>query len=124
MIVIAGAPARNLDVAEDILVLDLQNEDDVVTALDFGAPAPTANWVTVTSHRPAAARFGDPGSMVKAAHTIENYVGDAVELDASGIPAVLTSRQSIAAFLGVDEKPKRKDGRPRRHAKPAVPGTP
>ena len=80
--------------------------------------------------------------MVKAAHTIENYVGDAVELDASGIPAVLTSRQSIAAFLGVgvggvvqgrkfvfqgrdvDEKPKRKDGRPRRHAKPAVPGTP
>ena len=142
MIVIAGAPARNLDVAQDIVVLDLQNEDDVVTALDFGAPAPTANWVTVTSHRPAAARGRDPATMVKAAHAIENYVGDAVELDLSDIPAVLTPRQTLAAFIGVgaggvvqgrkfvfqgrdvDEQPKRQAGGRRRQDSAGVPGPP
>ena len=142
MIVIAGAPARNLNVAGDILVLDLQNEDDVVTALDFGSPAPTANWVTVTSHRTAAARGGDLGTMVKAAHAIENYVSDAVELEASDIPAVFTSRQTLAAFLGVgvggvvqgrkfvfqgrdvDEQPKRQHGNRRRKDSPSAPGAP
>ncbi|AIY02453.1 hypothetical protein ART_2854 [Arthrobacter sp. PAMC 25486] len=101
MIVIAGAPAKNLDVAEGVSVLALENENDIVTAADFGAPAATANWVTVTSHRPAAAGSGDVGTLVKEAHAIENYVSDAVALESSDIPAVLTSQQTLAAFLGV-----------------------
>lgn len=101
MIVIAGAPARNLDVAPNVSVLALENEDDIVTALDFGALAPTANWVTVTSHRPTVEASGDVGTLVKEAHSVENYVSDAVALDSRDIPAVLTSRQTLAAFLGV-----------------------
>ncbi len=101
MIVIAGAPAKNLDVGENISVLDLQNEDDVVTALDFGPPPATRDWVTVTSHRSPTATGADLGTTVKEAHAVENYLKDAVALEASSNAAVLAQRQALAAFVGV-----------------------
>lgn len=104
MIVIAGAPAKNLDVAEHIAVVDLENENDIVTAADFGTPPATSNWVTVTSHRlPLAvpATVGGLATMVKEAHAVENYVKDAEELGASTNPAVVAQKQALATFLGV-----------------------
>lgn len=104
MIVIAGAPARNLDVAEPIAVVDLENENDIVAATDFGTPPATANWVTVTSHRPplaVPATAGGLATIVKEAHAVENYVKDAEALGASSNPAVVAQKQALAAFLGV-----------------------
>lgn len=104
MIVIAGAPAKNLDVAQGIAVIDLQNEDDVVTALDFGSPPAISNWVTVTSHRTPLAvptTLTGLGATVKEAHAVENYVKDAVALGESSNPAVVAQSQALAAFLGV-----------------------
>ncbi len=117
MIVIAGAPAKNLEVPESISVMDLENTNDIVTALDFGAPPAGSNWVTVTSHRPPDATGGggtaagvgaeaaEAGAgllnTVKEAHAVDNYVKDAQVLTASDIPAVVAQQQALAAFLGV-----------------------
>lgn len=101
MIVIAGAPARNMEVSNDIAVMDLGNEDDIVTALDFGPPPATANWVSVTSHRPSAAASGGLGDVVKEAHAVDNYLKDAVELDAGSNPAVMGQKEVLAGLLGV-----------------------
>lgn len=111
MIVIAGAPAKNLEVRESISVMDLENTDDIVTALDFGAPPASSNWVTVTSHRPpmvtgtGGAEATEAGAglptTVKEAHAVDNYVKDAQALAASNDPAVMAQQQALAAFLGV-----------------------
>lgn len=99
MIVIAGAPATNLDVRKTISVVDLENTQDIVTAADFGPPPASPNWVTVTSHRhPAEAGLL---TTVKEAHAVDNYVKDAQVLAASGNPAVVAQQQELAAFLGV-----------------------
>jgi hypothetical protein len=52
MVVMAGSPGANHHVAPGIDVLDIENDGDVVTAADYGAPPDTPNWVTVTTHRP------------------------------------------------------------------------
>ena len=101
MIVIAGSPAKNLDVPGFIAVLDLQNENDIVTAVDFGPPTPSPNWVTVTSHRPPVAGEADLGSVLKNAHALENYLEDAAVLDSGANPAVRASTENLRAFLGV-----------------------
>lgn len=100
MIVIAGAPARNLPVMDGIAVLDLQNEHDMVASADFGPPPTTPNWVAVTSHRPASGSAQDPLSWLAGAHELGNYVEDAKALDGSQNPAIAGSRASIAGFLG------------------------
>lgn len=99
MVVIAGSPARNMAVGDGIAVLELENEDDIVTAADFGPPAPNTNWVTVTSHRPPVA--GGALEVVGQAHSLENYMADAAELDGSGDPAVQASKETLRNILGV-----------------------
>lgn len=101
MVVIAGAPARNQNVQSGIAVLDLQNEHDIVTAADFGAPPAAANWVTVTSHRPGGIDGQDPGEVIAQAHSVTNYLQDAAALDSSSDPAVLDLRERLGIFLGV-----------------------
>lgn len=101
MIIIAGSPAKNSGVGDGIAVLDLQNDNDIVTAADYGPPAPSRNWVTVTSHRPAVAGGGGLGGFLGDAHSMDNYVSDAVVLDRSDDPAVAASRETLRNFLGV-----------------------
>lgn len=101
MIVIAGAPAKNSGVGDEVSVLDLQNENDIVTALDYGPPPPSKNWVSVTSHRPAAAEDGTLAGIVADAHSIKNYTNDATLLDQSNNPAVAGSRETLRNLLGV-----------------------
>ena len=101
MIVIAGSPARNTGVGEGISVLDLQNENDIVTAVDFGPPAPSNNWVTVTSHRPPIANDSGLVAVLAQAHSLENYLGDAAALDQSDDPAMVASAEKLRSFLGV-----------------------
>ncbi|MHA7305577.1 hypothetical protein ACX80E_10075 [Arthrobacter sp. TMN-49] len=101
MVVIAGAPAKNQHVQPGIAVLDLQNEHDIVTAADFGAPPAEPNWVTVTSHRPNALEGEDLGSVLAQAHSVENYVEDAAALDSSQDRAIVDMRERLAVFLGV-----------------------
>lgn len=98
-IVIAGAPAKNAHVEPDITVVDLENEDDIVTATDFGPPLSSKDWVTVTSHRPPVA--GGIVEIVENAHSIDNYIDDAAELDHSGDPAVQAAKERIRNLLGV-----------------------
>lgn len=100
MIVIAGAPARNLPVADGIAVLDLQNEHDIVASADFGPQPATPNWVAVTSHRTASRSTQDPLSWLGDAHELGNYVEDAKALEDSQNPALAGSRASIAGFFG------------------------
>jgi hypothetical protein len=101
MIVIAGSPAKNTGVGEGISVLDLQNENDIVTAVDFGPPAPSNNWVTVTSHRPSIADDSGLGGVLAQAHSLENYIDDAAALDQSDDPAMVASGEKLRSFLGV-----------------------
>ncbi|MHA7270229.1 hypothetical protein [Arthrobacter sp. HLT1-20] len=101
MVVMAGAPARNQPVQAGIAVLDLQNEDDIVTAADFGAPPAVANWVTVTSHRPGFAEGQSPGTVIAQAHTVTNYLQDAAALDSSSDPSIVAMRERLGVFLGV-----------------------
>lgn len=101
MIIIAGSPAKNSGVGDGISVLDLQNENDIVTAADYGPPAPSRNWVTVTSHRPTAAGDGGLGEFLGDAHSMDNYADDAAALDRSDDPAVAASRETLRNFLGV-----------------------
>lgn len=100
MIVIAGSPAKNSHVDPGISVLDLQNENDIVTAADFGSPAPSANWVTATSRRPPADGGAGPGGFLGQAHSLDNYLEDAAELDAMDDPAVESSRETLRTVLG------------------------
>ncbi|WP_315913847.1 hypothetical protein [Arthrobacter sp. lap29] len=100
MIVIAGAPARNAEVPASTAVLDLQNEHDLVTAADFGPPAPTPNWVTVTSHRPPLPEGTDLGDILKEAHSLDNYLDDAAALDNPENSATDGSREAIKTILG------------------------
>lgn len=101
MVVIAGAPARNQHVLPGIAVLDLQNEHDIVTAADFGAPPAAANWVTVTSHRPGTIEGQAPGAVMVQAHSVTNYLQDAAVLDSSSDPSVVAIRERLGVFLGV-----------------------
>lgn len=101
MIVIAGSPAKNSRIGEGISVLDLQNENDIVTALDFGPPAPDNHWVTVTSHRPPIAEDYSLGEVLAQAHSLENYMDDAAALDQSDEPAMAASGDKLRSFLGV-----------------------
>ncbi|WP_425865078.1 hypothetical protein [Arthrobacter sp. TWP1-1] len=101
MIVIAGSPAKNTGVGEGISVLDLQNENDIVTAVDFGPPEPSNNWVTVTSHRPPNADDSGLGGVLAQAHSLENYIDDAAALDQSDDPAMVVSGEKLRTFLGV-----------------------
>ncbi|SEE92425.1 PGAP1-like protein [Arthrobacter alpinus] len=100
MIVIAGSPAKNTGVGEGINVVDLQNEDDIVTAVDFGPPAATQNWVTVTSRRPPTGEADDLFGVLAQAHSLENYMDDAAALDQSDDPSMVASRQQLQAVLG------------------------
>lgn len=100
MIVIAGSPAKNAKVPDTISVLDLENDNDVVTAADFGPPPASKNWVTVTSHRPPVAE-GGVGAAVQQAHSLENYMTDAGSLDSKADPAVQASRETLRNLLGV-----------------------
>ncbi|WP_113716310.1 hypothetical protein [Arthrobacter dokdonensis] len=100
MIIIAGAPARNLPVPPAVKVLDLQNEDDIVAAADYGPPPGSANWVTVTSHRPGAPRGKDPVEVIKAAHDLGNYIDDAHALERSSDPGIKAVRESVGVFMG------------------------
>ncbi|MDJ0311986.1 hypothetical protein [Arthrobacter sp. H35-D1] len=99
MIVIAGAPAKNANVPATISVLDVENDNDVVTAADYGPPPASKNWVTVTSHRPPIAE-GGVGAAVQEAHSLENYMADAGGLDSSADPAVQASREALRNLLG------------------------
>lgn len=99
MIVIAGSPARNMAVGNGITVLELENEDDIVTAADFGPTAPSKNWVTVTSHRPSVP--GGAVEVVGQAHSLDNYMVDAAELDGSSDPALQASQETLRNILGV-----------------------
>lgn len=99
MIVIAGAPARNMAVGDGIAVLELENENDIVTAADYGPPAASKNWVTVTSHRPPVA--GGAVEVVEQAHSLDNYMEDAAELDGSSDPALQASQETLRNILGV-----------------------
>lgn len=101
MIVIAGSPAKNSQISDNIAVLDLQNENDIVTATDFGPPVPTANWVTVTSHRPPLPAGTDIGEAVADAHSLDNYLDDAAALDRIDDPAIAARREEIRDLLGV-----------------------
>ncbi|MFQ4148736.1 hypothetical protein AAGW05_08580 [Arthrobacter sp. LAPM80] len=101
MIVIAGSPAKNSGVGDDIPVIDLQNENDIVTAADYGPPAPSRNWVTATSHRPPMAEGGGLGASLGEAHSLENYLGDAAALDQSEEPSVAASGRALRSLLGV-----------------------
>jgi hypothetical protein len=100
MIIIAGAPARNLPVLPAVKVLDLQNEDDIVAAADYGPPPGSANWVTVTSHRPGAPHGKDPVEVIKAAHDLGNYIDDAHALERSSDPGIKAVRESVGVFMG------------------------
>ncbi|RAN78610.1 hypothetical protein B5P43_16980 [Bacillus sp. SRB_336] len=100
MIIIAGAPARNQPVLPAVKVLDLQNEDDIVAAADYGPPSGSANWVTVTSHRPGAPGSKDPVEVIKAAHDLGNYIDDAHALERSSDPGIKAVRESVGAFMG------------------------
>lgn len=99
MIVIAGSPARNMAVGDGIAVLELENDNDIVTAADFGPPSPHKNWVTVTSHRPPVA--GGTVEVVEQAHSLDNYMEDAAELDGSSDPALQSSQETLRNILGV-----------------------
>lgn len=100
MIIIAGAPARNLPVAPNVLVLDLQNDDDLVAAADYGPPPNSVNRVTVTSHRPGAAEGKGTGDVIKDAHDLGNYIDDATALEQSNDPGIKAVRDSVGLFLG------------------------
>jgi len=99
-IVIAGAPAKNLHVAPDIAVLDLQNDNDVVAAADFGPPPDAPNWVSVSSHRGGVAGGAAPLAQLREAHGLENYIEDAQNLESSADPAIAGARAAVAAFFG------------------------
>ncbi|MCQ9163803.1 hypothetical protein [Arthrobacter sp. STN4] len=100
MIIIAGAPARNLPVAPGVKVLDFQNEDDIVTALDYGPPPDSADWVTVTSHRSGGADVKGAVETVKNAHDLGNYLDDAAALERSSDPGIQAVQGSVGLFLG------------------------
>lgn len=93
VIVMAGSPARNQNIAPGIDVLDLENEHDIVTAADYGPAPVTPAWVTVTSHRPGAV------GGVKDAHSIENYIDDAAALDQSRDPGISGLRAAVNNFM-------------------------
>lgn len=99
MIIIAGSPGRNQEMPDDVSVIDLENEHDIVPALDLGAPPAARNWVTVTSHRPPPAGTG-LGTIVAQAHALEYYLKDAAALDQSAEPAVLASRDRLRTLMG------------------------
>lgn len=101
MIVIAGAPARNAGVGEGVSVVALENDNDVVTALDFGPPMPAPNWVTATSHRPPSGDAAGLVDVLAQAHSLDNYIDDALLLDQSGDPAVVASAEKLRTILGV-----------------------
>ncbi len=97
---IAGAPAANQNVPAGIKVLDLENTDDVVAALDL-APAPeSADWVTVTSGRRPSSSLIDPGKLIANAHSLDHYLDDASELDRSQNVSVLAHKEALLQFLG------------------------
>ena len=100
MIVIAGSPAKNAGVSGGISVFDLENENDIVTAVDYGPPPASPNWVTVTSHRPPTAGGGSMGAVVGQAHSLENYLEDAASLDSSDAPAVQMPLKTLRNILG------------------------
>lgn len=100
MIVIAGSPARNMDVPGGVDVLDLQNEHDIVTAADYGPPPEAPNWVTVTSTRPPTPVGASGGNVVGEGHSLDNYLNDAAELDRSDDPSVAASRDILRNVLG------------------------
>ncbi|PYI68212.1 hypothetical protein CVV68_07785 [Arthrobacter livingstonensis] len=100
MIIIAGAPAKNQPVAPGIDVLDLENENDIVPALDYGPPPDSANWVTVTSHRPGATEGVGPIGTIKDAHDLGNYIDDAAALERSDDPGIKGARDAAAKFMG------------------------
>ncbi|WP_104090981.1 hypothetical protein [Arthrobacter sp. GMC3] len=99
MLIIAGAPAKNLHVAPGVQVLDLQNEHDIVTAADYGPPPDTPRWVTVTSHRPGATDGADPLEIIRDAHDLDNYLNDARAMESSDDPAIQGARQKVGEIL-------------------------
>lgn len=101
MIVIAGSPAKNSTVGGGITVLALENENDIVTAADYGPPAPSRNWVTVTSHRPPLAEDGGLVEVLGQAHSLKNYMDDAAALDQGDNPAMAATREKLRTVLGV-----------------------
>ena len=100
MLVIAGAPAANQDVGARINVLDLQNRDDIVPALDLRAPPDTPQWVTATSTRQDADTGANPLEKIARAHSLDAYLADADALDTSDDPSIVEQKHAIAAFLG------------------------
>ncbi len=100
MIIIAGAPAKNQAVSSGVQVLDLENENDVVTATDYGPPRDAANWVAVTSHRPGATHGRGTAEIVRDAHDLGNYISDAAALESSHDPGIKAVRESVRAFMG------------------------
>ncbi|MDO5753085.1 hypothetical protein [Arthrobacter sp.] len=100
MIVIAGSPAKNAGVPGTISVVDLENDNDIVTAVDYGPPPASPNWVSVTSHRPPTARGGSLGAVVEQAHSLENYMKDAASLDSSDASAVQAPLETLRNVLG------------------------
>ncbi|WP_186759178.1 hypothetical protein [Arthrobacter alpinus] len=99
MLIIAGAPAKNLHVAPSIQVLGLENEHDIVTAADFGPAPDLPNWVSVTSHRPGATEGNDPVAIIREAHDLDNYLNDAKAVENSDDPAIRGIIQRVNELL-------------------------
>lgn len=100
MLVIVGAPTKNLHVGPGIEVLDIENENDLITSVDFGPPPDSPDWVTVTTRRPG----GDDGAklfdVVKDGHDLNNYIDDAEQMENSDNPAIQKFRDDVRKFLG------------------------
>lgn len=104
MIVIAGAPAAEQKIGPNISVVDLQNEDDIVTALDLKAPPKSENWTTITSQRPVVAGHGILGHILDA-HSPQNYLNDAKQLEGSNHPAIAGAKNQLNNFFTGDAAP-------------------
>lgn len=100
MIVIAGAPGANSQPGPGIDVLDLENTDDMVTALAGAQPEQTEHWTTVVSERRPGADTGDLAGLAANAHKLDGYLDDAAALDASADPAYAAAKERLDAVLG------------------------
>jgi len=99
MLIIAGAPVKNLHVPPGIKVVALENEHDIATAADYGPAPDSPDWVSVTSHRPGATEGRNPVEIIRDAHDLGNYLNDAQAMEHSDNPAIAGARQGVTEIL-------------------------